>query len=82
MEENEELSPLVLNHYRERLLARAEELWLRRQEWYDDQRLFAETAIFADKAAIDEELTRLRCHLLSLRELLQGEGPSGRQLDF
>ena len=79
----EELSPLVLNHYRERLLARAEELLAEeRQEWYDDQRLFAETAIFADKAAIDEELTRLRCHLLSLRELLQGEGPSGRQLDF
>ncbi len=79
----EELSPLVLKHYRERLLARAEELLAEeRQEWYDDQRLFAETAIFADKAAIDEELTRLRCHLLSLRELLQGEGPSGRQLDF
>ncbi|MDD4324714.1 MAG: YicC family protein [Eubacteriales bacterium] len=78
-----ELSPRVVEQYRERLLARAEELLAEdRQEWYDDQRLFAETAIFADKAAIDEELTRLRSHLLSLREILQGDGPSGRQLDF
>ena len=79
----EELSPRVVDQYRERLLARAEELLAEeRQEWYDNQRLFAETAIFADKAAIDEEMTRLKSHLLSLREILQGEGPSGRQLDF
>ncbi|NLC89640.1 MAG: YicC family protein [Clostridiaceae bacterium] len=78
-----ELSPRVVEQYRERLLARAEELLAEeRQEWYDDQRLFAETAIFADKAAIDEEMTRLSSHLLSLRDILQGEGPSGRQLDF
>lgn len=79
----EELSPRVVDQYRERLLVRIEELLAdERQEWYDDQRLFAETAIFADKAAIDEEMTRLKSHLLSLREILQGEGPSGRQLDF
>lgn len=78
-----ELSPRVVQQYRERLLLRIEELLAEeRQEWYDDQRLFAETAIFADKAAIDEELTRLKSHLLSLREILQGKGPSGRQLDF
>ena len=72
-----------VQQYRERLLLRIEELLAEeRQEWYDDQRLFAETAIFADKAAIDEELTRLKSHLLSLREILQGKGPSGRQLDF
>ena len=79
----EELSPRVVDQYRERLLARAEELLAEeRQEWYDDQRLFAETAIFADKSAIDEEMTRLKSHLLSLSEILQGDGPSGRQLDF
>ncbi|NLW54569.1 MAG: YicC family protein [Clostridiaceae bacterium] len=79
----EELSPRVVDQYRERLLARAEELLdEERQEWYDDQRLFAETAIFADKSAIDEEMTRLKSHLLSLSEILKGDGPSGRQLDF
>lgn len=79
----EELSPRVVDQYRERLLARAEELLAEeRQEWYDDQRLFAETAIFADKSAIDEEMTRLKSHLLSLSEILKGDGPSGRQLDF
>ncbi|NLC40172.1 MAG: YicC family protein [Clostridiaceae bacterium] len=79
----DDLSPRVAEQYRERLLARAEELLAEeRSEWNDDQRLFAETAIFADKAAIDEEMTRLKSHLLSLREILQGDGPSGRQLDF
>lgn len=43
---------------------------------------YAETALFADKSAIDEELTRLNSHLLSLKDLLQGDGPAGRQLDF
>lgn len=78
-----ERAPQVPLLYREKLLARAEELFQEdRPEWYSDQRLFAETALFADRASIDEELIRLKAHLLSLKALLKAEGPVGRQLDF
>ena len=54
--------------YREKLLARAEELLEeKRPEWYDDQRLFAETALYADRASIDEEVTRLAAHISALK---------------
>lgn len=78
-----ERAPQVPLLYREKLLSRAEELFQEdRPEWYSDQRLFAETALFADRASIDEELTRLKAHLHSLKDLLEAEGPVGRQLDF
>ncbi len=69
--------------YREKLLARAEELLEeKRPEWYDDQRLFAETALYADRAAIDEEVTRLAAHINALEEALRSTEPVGRRLDF
>ncbi len=78
-----ERAPEVPRLYREKLLARAEELFEEeRPEWYSDQRLFAETAIFADRASIDEETTRLAAHLDALEAALSSELPAGRQLDF
>lgn len=78
-----ERAPEVPRLYREKLLARAEELFEEeRPEWYSDQRLFAETALFADRASIDEETTRLAAHLDALEAALSSELPAGRQLDF
>jgi uncharacterized protein (TIGR00255 family) len=48
----------------------------------DPARLAQEVAILADKAAVDEELTRLRSHIAQARELLAAEGAVGRKLDF
>ncbi len=48
----------------------------------DEQRLFAEAAIMADRAAIDEELVRLDSHFQQLEKLLDAEEPVGRKLDF
>ena len=48
----------------------------------DPVRLAQEVAILADKAAIDEEITRLRSHVAQARELLVADGPAGRKLDF
>lgn len=76
-------APEVPGLYREKLLARAEELFEEeRPEWYSDQRLFAETALFADRASIDEEITRLAAHVDALEEGLASDLPTGRQLDF
>ena len=46
------------------------------------QRLHQEAAILAAKADLQEELDRLEVHVAAARELLNGEGPVGRRLDF
>ena len=50
----------------------------------DDDRVRAELAVFASKADIDEELTRLQAHLSEVdRTLAQGRGSAiGKRLDF
>ncbi|NLA95918.1 MAG: YicC family protein [Clostridiaceae bacterium] len=76
-------APAIPGIYREKLIQRAEELFEeKRPEWYSDQRLFAETALFADRSSIDEEITRLYAHLDALGEALGSDLPVGRQLDF
>lgn len=47
-----------------------------------EQRILTEAAVFADKAAIDEELVRLASHFSALREILSLDEPAGRKLDF
>ena len=48
----------------------------------DPQRLAQEVALFADRAAIDEELVRLRSHFVQFRACLASQEPVGRKLDF
>lgn len=47
-----------------------------------ESRILTEAAIFADKAAIDEELVRLSSHLSAFYEIMDGEEAVGRKLDF
>ena len=47
-----------------------------------DERVLKEIAIFADKADISEELTRLESHLVQFRECLDAGSPVGRKLEF
>lgn len=51
-------------------------------EELDPQRLHQEAVILATKADIQEELDRLAVHLVSVKKLLNGDGPVGRKLDF
>ena len=48
----------------------------------DEERIAVEVAIFADKAAVDEEVTRLKSHLEQMRKTLNLNEPVGRKLDF
>lgn len=48
----------------------------------DDERLAMEVAIFADKASVDEEITRLHSHISQMRKTLNLNEPIGRKLDF
>lgn len=76
-------APLVPKEYRSRLMARVQELLDEKANLvYDEARREAEVAVFADKCAIDEELTRLSSHMSQLRETLNGKGSIGKRLDF
>lgn len=48
----------------------------------DEGRVVTEAAVWADKADVTEELTRLRAHLAELALVLDKGGPIGRPLDF
>lgn len=72
-------APGVVKDYQQRLNDRIAELL---QSPPDPQRLAQEVAIFADRAAIDEELVRLSSHFAQFRHLLAADEPVGRKLDF
>ncbi len=76
----EERSPQTVKLYRERLEGKMRELL--NGASVDEQRIITETAIFADKAAVDEETVRLRSHIDQLKGLLENGGAVGRKLDF
>ncbi|SHJ43908.1 TIGR00255 family protein [Hathewaya proteolytica DSM 3090] len=76
-----ERSPMVVGEYKEKLSNRIKELLEGKVE-VDESRLAMEIAIFADKASIDEEITRLKSHVNQLKDALDSEESVGRKLDF
>jgi uncharacterized protein (TIGR00255 family) len=47
-----------------------------------EQRLLAEAALLVERSDIEEELVRLRAHIESFVEMLDGGGELGKRLDF
>ena len=74
-----ERAPMVVAEYREKLHQRIAALT---DGEIDEARLITEVAIFADRAAIDEELVRLLSHAAQIRATVDLEEPVGRKLDF
>ncbi|MBN1775116.1 MAG: YicC family protein [Clostridiales bacterium] len=69
--------------YREKLFARIEELMGDNAGiYFDEGRKEAEVVMFADRCAIDEEMTRLRSHIGQLKSTLTSDGSIGKRLDF
>lgn len=73
-------SPETVRIYRENLEKRIKELI--GDVSVDENRLITETAIFADKIAVDEETVRLRSHLKAFRTAVKSDKPIGKKLDF
>ncbi len=73
-------SPIVVKEYKEKLQNRIKELLSGVEA--DEQRIAMETALFADRSCVDEEITRLESHIIQLKEILQKGGQIGRKLDF
>lgn len=70
----------VVEAYREKLRRRLAELL--ESVAVDETRLAQEVAYLAERSDITEEITRLKSHLVQLRELLAAEGEIGKKLDF
>ena len=73
-------SPKTLSAYTQRLEKKMREVLEDRQ--IDEARLITETAIFADKIAVDEETVRLRSHIKTLNKMFESDEAIGRKLDF
>ena len=80
VQEIEAKSPEVVAGYKERLDNRLAQLLNEAQ--VDEARIATEVALFADKCAIDEEVTRLKSHIKQLEDILNEGGTVGRKLDF
>ena len=76
----ESRSPETVKAYRQRIEEKMRELL--GNTAIDEQRLITETAIFADKVAVDEETVRLRSHISQLKDMLDGNSATGKKLDF
>jgi len=74
-----ELTPRVVNQYSERLTKRMQD-FLAGQ--IDEARILTEVAVFAEKADISEELTRLDSHIQQFQKIILLKEPVGRKLDF
>ena len=76
----ESRSPETVKAYRERIEEKMRELL--GSATVDEQRIITETAIFADKVAVDEETVRLRSHISQLENMLESDSATGKKLDF
>lgn len=72
-------APLVVEEYRAKLHQRIASLL---EGELDEARFATEVALFADRAAIDEELVRLVSHIGQIRATVELAEPVGRKLDF
>ncbi|MGB4342232.1 MAG: YicC/YloC family endoribonuclease [Moraxellaceae bacterium] len=70
--------PVIMAHYRERMLARLAEI----KEDLNVDRLEQEMVLFAQKIDVAEEMDRLTSHVAEIRRVLRDKGAVGRRLDF
>ena len=76
-------APEVIEEYRVRLSDRIDELLAdNNKAFYDEARITAEVAVFADKCAIDEELKRLTSHFSQGKRILAVDDSVGKKMDF
>lgn len=75
--------PAVRDQYKKKLRASVSD-FLDHYQSIDEDRLMTEIAVFVNKTAVDEELTRMKSHLNQCMGLLSEDAdvPVGRQLDF
>jgi uncharacterized protein (TIGR00255 family) len=81
MNEIEKNAETIVSDYKIKFEARIRELLGSNHE-LDENRLYNEIVIFADKNDINEEIVRFKSHMGQLSSVLEVGGPVGRKLDF
>jgi uncharacterized protein (TIGR00255 family) len=71
----------ITAQYRTRLLERINHL-TEGQVDLDAARIAQEAAILADRSDISEEVVRVGSHIAQFRDIMAGDGPAGRKLNF
>lgn len=77
-------APQVIDVYHQKLRSRIDELLARAQLAIDQTDLTREVAIFAERADISEEVSRMTAHMEQFEQIIEASGgePAGRTLDF
>ena len=74
------LSTGLIDEYIDKLETRIKEI-LKTDE-IDKSRIAQEVVIYADKSSVEEEITRLKSHIIQFKDLLNSEDAIGKKLDF
>lgn len=75
-------APEVVRLYRDKLLERVRELLKGTNAVVGEPDLIREVSVHADRCDINEEITRLKCHLEQFEVFLNDKVSQGRKLDF
>ena len=75
-------APEVVSAYRDKVLDRVTELLKGSGASVQPNDLIREVSVFADRCDINEEITRLRCHVEEFRKVMDAPQSQGRKLDF
>lgn len=75
-----ERTPEIVRDYKQKLEEKVRELIGNNP--IEDNRILTEITIFADKICVDEEIVRLKSHIITTKKTLLDGGSIGRKLDF
>ncbi len=75
-------APQVVTSYRDRLHQRLTDLLKDQEVELDPDSLIREVSLFADRCDINEEISRLTCHLEQFDTILNSKTSQGKKLEF
>ncbi|QDV17049.1 Conserved hypothetical protein CHP00255 [Gimesia panareensis] len=75
-------APQVVTSYRDRLHQRLTDLLKDQEVELDPDSLIREVSLFADRCDINEEISRLTCHLEQFETILNSDASQGKKLEF
>jgi len=76
------LTDQTVEHYRNRLMTRADAMLSDANITIDQDQLLREVTLFAERSDINEEITRLAAHLTQFDNFCKSKAQVGRKLDF
>jgi len=82
LEQIKKRAPLVIQDYAQRLRQRVKKLLSEAEVELKQEDLAREVAVFAERADINEELSRLDSHIAQFRTVIESKEHAGRTLEF